>query len=441
MARPKSRRATNFPAMTRLTSKRATWLAILALALVLRLAAAAWWQSRLPPGRHFFFGDSDAYWQLGRAIARGDDYQLTPETRVLRAPGYPILLAGVFVIRGDDAPVMAGRVLGALLGTIAVGIAGWWASTLFDARAGLWAGWITALYPGAVSMGSFILTEAPFTPLMLAHLALWGMAWRATSVQQASTWGAGAGIAAAMATLVRPSWILFAPLALVLALVFDSRRVRQLAIAVTMAATFALCMLPWWIRNARVTGRFVPTTLQVGASLYDGINPRATGASDMSFVPGFTAAEHAGDATAPADEIFEYRLDRRLFDEAVAWARANPARVTELAWIKFTRIWNVWPNEPSLRSWPLRLTIAATYVPLLCLGLVGAWRYSRWGWPYVLAWLPAVYITLLHVVFVSSIRYREPPMMALIVLAAGVLAGASHAPPQGAAAYEPTRKG
>jgi hypothetical protein len=57
--------------------------------------------------------------------------------------------------------------------------------------------------------------------------------------------------------------------------------------------------------------------------------------------------------------------------------------------------------------------------------LVGVWRYTRFGWPCFLAWLPAVYFTLLHVVFVSSMRYREPAMLALIVLAAGVLAGAA----------------
>jgi hypothetical protein len=50
-------------------------------------------------------------------------------------------------------------------------------------------------------------------------------------------------------------------------------------------------------------------------------------------------------------------------------------------------------------------------------------RTFRRGWPYILCWLPAVYFTLLHTVFVSSIRYREPAMLAMLALAAGALVG------------------
>jgi hypothetical protein len=55
-------------------------------------------------------------------------------------------------------------------------------------------------------------------------------------------------------------------------------------------------------------------------------------------------------------------------------------------------------------------------------------RFTTRGWPYVLPWLPAVYFSLLNLFFLGSIRYREPAMLALIVLAAGTLAGAARSP-------------
>ena len=116
---------------------------------------------------------------------------------------------------------------------------------------------------------------------------------------------------------------------------------------------------------------------------------------------------------------FEYRLDRLFTTTAIDWARSHPRRVLELAGIKVLRLWNVWPNEADLRSWGLRIVVLVTYLPVLLAGIYGAWKYARAGWAFALAVLPAVYLTLLHTIFVSSIRYREPAMLALIVLAAG----------------------
>jgi hypothetical protein len=70
----------------------------------------------------------------------------------------------------------------------------------------------------------------------------------------------------------------------------------------------------------------------------------------------------------------------------------------------------------------VRLAVLVTYVPLTLLALLGAWHARRLGFAGVLCWLPAVYFTLLHTVFVSSIRYRQPALLGLIVLAAGFLA-------------------
>jgi hypothetical protein len=193
----------------------------------------------------------------------------------------------------------------------------------------------------------------------------------------------------------------------------------------TALVVLGLClvMLPWWIRNYSVAGRFVPTSLQVGASLYDGISPTATGASEMSFVGHFVAEQRAADANATElpPGLFEDRLDNRLKLAAIDFALANPRRVLDLAGIKLLRMWSPLPNANEFQSRSLRLALLLTYTPIILLAILGIWRFSRRGWPFILCWLPAIYITCLHVVFVSSIRYRQPAMLPLIILAAGVL--------------------
>ena len=84
-------------------------------------------------------------------------------------------------------------------------------------------------------------------------------------------------------------------------------------------------------------------------------------------------------------------------------------------------MWSPVPNANEFQSRWLRLILAATYTPVIVLALVGVWRFALRDWPYLLCVLPALYFTCLHVIFVSSIRYRQPAMLPLIILAAGVL--------------------
>lgn len=336
------------------------------------------------------------------------------------------MLAGLFWIAGGEPPVMSARLMNAVLGVLAVaGVMGL-CGLLFDQRAAWIAGLATSLYPGAIAMSTFVLAEAPFCPLMILQLALWAVAWRSNLSNPAVTYAGLSGIAAGLATLMRPSWLLFTPLAIAIGFVVGPSRRRHVVVGAAMLIGLTLTMSPWWYRNWQVTGSFVPTTLQTGESLYDGLNPQATGASDMRFVDDFRARLRAADAAAgDIDEqqpCFEQRLDRMMRDTAIAWAIDNPGQVLRLAAVKFIRIWNVWPNEPSLRGWRMRACVALGFTPLLVLGIWGAWKYGRRGWPYVLCFLPAIYFTCLHMIFVGSIRYRQPAMLPLTVLAAGVLA-------------------
>jgi len=394
------------------------WFALLLLvALGVRLGAAIVWERRA--AGQFLFGDSGTYWELGRAIAEGRPYKVgDPPARVFRTPGYPLLLAPLFLLGGAEPAVFWARAENALIGTLCVAAVWWLAGRLFDQRCAWIAAATAAVYPGAIALSGLVLAETPFCLLMVVQLALWTAACQSQTPRAACGLALTAGLAAGAATLVRPSWLLFTPLAGLVGILFGASRARQAAVAGAMLGGLVLVMLPWWARNAAVTGRFVPTTLQVGASLYDGLNPEATGASDMRFVSRLT--EHV---RREPGEPLEVCLDRRMRQQALSWARQHPGEVARLALVKLYRLWNLWPNEPSLSSWPVRIAVALAYVPVLLLGLYGAAGTIRGGVPYWLCWLPAVYFTALHVIFVSSIRYRQPAMLGLIVLAAGMVGG------------------
>ena len=395
---------------------------ILLVAFALRLGAAFWWESRLTGGQQFAFGDSESYWILAGQIARGEPYQFgRGQARIFRTPGYPILLATLFRIAGGEPPVIWARTLGAVLGTLAVGGVIWLTRELFSIRAAMVAGVMATLYPGAIGMSVFILSEAPFCPLMLAQIFAWVLAVRCPCPKRAAGLAFVAGTIAGIATLVRPSWLLFTPFAFGIAFICFGRRQRQLLIGAALTVGLMLAMAPWWVRNYGMTGKLTLTTTQFGASLYDGWREDADGASDMRFAERFYQEQLRADAEDPvsASGTFEERLDKRMRSAAIDWARQHPLRVVQLAGIKFLRIWSPWPNSDTMQGWTFRAAILLGYTPLIILAVAGAIRFAPRGWPYTLCVVPAIYFTCLHMIFVGSIRYRQPAMLILIVLAAG----------------------
>ena len=414
------------------------WIPLLFLALVLRLGAAVYWQERICGENPFYFGDSETYWELAQAIAEGKPYEFSEyRWQIFRTPGYPVLLAPLFVLFGENPPVYAARILGAFLGTATVAAVGWLSFLLLNNRnAARFAAVIIACDPCQVLTSVFVLSEAPFCLLMVLQLAFWikgRLGVRASrplsfSIAGETPANPGAGETPALqfilcgflyaaAVYCRPSWLYFVPFAMLFD-VFAERHSKRLLVEYgTIFLVFAVAMTPWWVRNYRITDRFVATSLQMGPSLYDGLNPNADGGSQMDFVDRFREEERADPSGDPDQDIYEYRVDERMKHAAMQWAWRNPGRTVELAGIKFVRFWNFWPNEPSFSSLPVRLLIVITYVPVLIGAIGGIGVTWKRGFPFWLCWIPAVYFTALHLIFVSSLRYRVPAMLLLAILA------------------------
>jgi 4-amino-4-deoxy-L-arabinose transferase-like glycosyltransferase len=421
---------------------------VLEVGLALRIVAAdvIEWSVRRGPARLDLFPDSDIYWELARAIRAGGPYEYVEWSDIphfaIRTPGYPLLLAACQAVFGERTlPI---RLVQAGLGTLCIylvyglarqcipserdppanvdGTGSEACSSRWHRAVPLVAAAIAAINPHYLVMSALVLSEAAFEPLMLAALLGVAVLWpaRRSSDDEASIAGRrsglvalGSGAAAGAAVLVRPSWALFVPIMLAAWVVSGLRAGSGRGRAAVRGAAFCalglvLIMAPWWIRNARVYGRFVPTALWMGASLYDGLNPNADGRSDM--IPFLRDPE-----IWPLDEQDE---DAELTGRAVAFALENPGRVLSLAIVKLGRYWSPWPNAEGLRSWGITIASTALEVPILGLMAIGLWDRRRDLRAWVLLAGPILYFSALHAIFASSMRYRIPGEMPALGLTA-----------------------
>ncbi len=389
-----------------------TWLIlVLLLALILRLIAAFVVQQRVGDGKLCLIaGDAEGYWQLAQNIATGDDFSLyEPPRRILRMPGFPLVLALSMTLFGKSA--LAARCLLALVGTAACGAVYLLGRRLFDEKIGLLACAFTAISPVMVGFSVLLLSETLFA------LTLTSSVWSAAKwLDEAETevksrplgWALVTGFSIALATYVRPSWLLAGPGLAVLAVCLAKERVqRSLEVGVMLLALFGT-LLPWAARNHAVCGHWVFTTLWSGASLYDGLSPAATGDSDMDFF----------DRDKLMESHSEWDVDQHYKRAAWQFAKDNPVRAIDLTLIKLWRYWKPWPNAAQFGGVGPALLVALFFVPVMILAAQGWWIARHRPWVWLLTLGPILYFAAIHSLFVGSLRYRLPAEYPLCVLAA-----------------------
>lgn len=397
-------------------SKYGFWLMIcVALIVRLGLAVAVQYQVSKTPGRLCLIpGDAEGYWELAGKIthlASGANYSIyDPPRFLLRMPGFPTLLAIPQFFFGNN-PFPA-RLLLAIVGTVACGLTYWLGRELGGHAVGMLASIYTTISPTMALFSVLFLSETAFAAALLASLVAAAKLVRFDPQSSTSRFVRQSlltGFLICIATYMRPTWLLVGPGLAVLIVLFcrTSWRIRLIS-AVSICVGLYVTLSPWIIRNSFVTGHLIPTTLWVGPSLYDGLNPTATGDSDMTFF----------EEDGLLFKMSEYQMDQEYRRRAKAYAFANPDRVISLALAKQLRYWNPSPNSDQFSSASVHLIAWLAFIPLVVFSLVGAWFVRGDLWSLVLTEAPIIYFASLHLLFVGSLRYRLPAEYPLAVLAA-----------------------
>lgn len=351
------------------------------------------------------FADAADYDALARALLEGKPYEVGGNV-ASRMPGYPLFVAGVYAVFGYHPVAVLG--VQALLGGAIVWLTYRIARGMGE-RTGLVAAGLVAVDPLSVGFSATLLSETPFTLVVLLTL----LVARRALEEETGCWEC-MGILWAAAVYLRAA-ALGCIVPLTLALSFLGKRLKRwerIEGPIVATGLMLLLLLPWQVRNYGIfnSGFYRLTTLE-GISLYEAVYPEADGGPRQGYIT--LPPEMRGLTEAQRNDEWSRRAWRHI--------ASDPARMVKLGVVKFGRMWSPWLNAAEMRSRVAWWGMTVWSVPLFGLALVGIWG-SRMGWrEKVVLLMPVVYFSLLHSLFLGSVRYRVPLMPLVCVFAAAGL--------------------
>jgi len=217
-------------------------------------------------------GDAIVYSQLAINVLEQHVYSHDPQppyvSSIIRLPGYPLFLAGVYKVfghRNNKAVRVVQAVMDTLTCVLIALVAFQWAVDLERKhRAALIAFALAAVCPFTAIYVATLLTEVPTNFLAVAMVLAVTLALKAADNglrRKAILWWAVGGLIVGLAVLFRPDSGLFAAaagLTLVLVRIFQRRWKEMFLSGAVFSLVFCLVLVPWTIRNYRVFHLFQP---------------------------------------------------------------------------------------------------------------------------------------------------------------------------------------
>ena len=321
------------------------------------------------------------------------------------APGYPTLVAGIFLLFGSDtfASAIVIITMNILVSLVTIWLIMHIARQMLDTRTATVAGWVWAISLPLLFLPE-IFWESSFSECAVVGIvALTLRYWREPTTAHWIILGALCGIIA----LINPA-LIFSLIAMMGWLAWQTRRVSRTAPILGLLA-LTLVFAPWPIRNAVRFHAFIPLRSTVGFEMWMGNRPGATGFLDESIFPMFNKQEL--ESFRAKGEV-AYTRDKS--DQAWAYIRANPGIFVKLTIRRVFRFWSGTGNQSTNITYPIHALFTTVFG---FLGLYFLYRNGMRAFAVLMA-LPLLLFPIPYYITHAEFRYRLNIDPLLTILAA-----------------------
>jgi 4-amino-4-deoxy-L-arabinose transferase-like glycosyltransferase len=360
------------------------WITILALGLRLVYVLVIGKES-------LSWGDEFSYDSLASRLATGQGFVLAGgNPTLLRAPLYPMLLAGAYVLFGHNymVVVLLQAVIGGLTAPLLV-ILG--RQLVKSEGMAIVAGFMFACHPLLIFAAGLLYSETVYLFILMIFTL---MCLRMVRGGGHMGWALSCGVILGLSVLMKPNMLLF-PLALFTWLWYSLKRLdRACLLSAGVVLAMTVVILPWTWRNYTVSGAIVLVSANGGLNLWQGNHPEATGAA------------YPLDQVDPLPGCSEVERDAVYRSWALDAIRSDPGRILALLPRKAVKFFA--PLETSNRGrvfLTLAPVITAGWVTFLLISFVGLLMTVGRSTDWDLVYLLILYPLLVVLVFYGATRY------------------------------------
>ncbi|HAM38238.1 MAG TPA: hypothetical protein DCP53_02395 [Elusimicrobia bacterium] len=347
--------------------------------------------------------DAQSYISIAENILNGKGIT-DGTTWATRPPAYPIFIASVFLITGNDVfYIKLVQIIVSILICFIIYLLG---KSLFSEKVGILSSLFFAIDPFFIYFTELVLTEILFTLFFLVFLLLLELGLKK---KDSVLLFILSGFFAGLATHTRSTPFL---LPVIFALIYFIRKPKNITVFIL---TYFLMFVPWTIRNFKKLNSFVPLSTLGGYNLIDANNPFLK-FSELGNWPTMPELSKKTDYFNPPPDLDEVGLNKFYTKLALNFIIENPFKFFMLSIAKFIKFWTPWPLFP----WPLpiKLISIASHGSIISLAIIGMFLLKKYLANYTIPLVVLTYFTVFHMVFCSMLRYSIPIMPYMYFFAA-----------------------
>jgi 4-amino-4-deoxy-L-arabinose transferase-like glycosyltransferase len=342
-------------------------------------------------GNTFGFPDSETFYQAGRSLFL---YGFIESDYVM--PMYPVI---TFLLRDNNLLTPVEIFISSLTVIVIYEIS----MALHSCRkTAIIASIIAALYPYFIYLSVSKLSETIYIFLIALSILSYYKKYFKTG-----------HILACFGLLIKPVLELIYPILIFYFITVISKKSPRLALREIFIylCFYVIFMTPWWLHNYNKYGEFVRLNLASGVVFYAGNNPMNKSGG------GIVGIDYNYDIVR--NEINPLRRDDIFVSESLRYIQDNPLDFFARAGKKFVRFWRLWPYAKEFNSYVYVLASLFSYGIVLFFSLLTFFSLSTAALKHSMPiFILCIYLTFVHLITISSIRYRIPLEPFLIAFSA-----------------------